>query len=56
MRTTDFAEYLSSFLTMYAEMKRKSIENVKIKIDSELPDWVQDNSLMSMLMELSGRG
>lgn len=39
-----------------AEMKRKSIENVKIKIDSELPDWVQDNSLMSMLMELSGRG
>ncbi len=37
------------------EMKRKAIENVSISIDNELPDWVSDNSLMAMLMGLSGR-
>jgi site-specific recombinase XerD len=37
------------------EMRRKCIENAQIQIDSELPPWSEDKSLMNMLMSLCGK-
>jgi integrase/recombinase XerD len=36
------------------EDKRKAIENSTVSIDSDLSDWTQDKSLMSMLNSISG--
>lgn len=34
------------------EMRRKSIENAQIRVDTELPLWTEDRSLMQMLVSL----
>lgn len=37
------------------EMRRKSIEKAQIRIDTDLPSWTEDKSLMEMLVSLCGR-
>lgn len=37
------------------EMRRKSIENAQIRIDTQLPVWSEDQSLMKMLIDLCGK-
>ena len=37
------------------EKKRKEIQNAQIRIDPDLPDWAEDNSLMAMLMNLCAK-
>jgi len=38
-----------------AEMRRKSIEKAQIRIDTELPAWTEDKSLMEMLTSLCSK-
>jgi site-specific recombinase XerD len=37
------------------EMKRKAIESSRISIDTDLPNWADDKSLMAMLINLCGK-
>ena len=37
------------------DMKRKAIESVQIRIEPDLPQWTEDESLMSMLTNLCGK-
>ena len=37
------------------EMKRIAIENASIRIESDLPDWSKDKTLMALLMDISGK-
>lgn len=37
------------------EMRRRAIEKAQIRIDTALPDWSDDKSLMSMLVNLCGK-
>jgi integrase/recombinase XerD len=37
------------------EMRRESIEKAQVKIDSNLPEWSDDKSLMAMLVSLCGK-
>lgn len=34
------------------EIKRQAIQNAQIRIGPDLPDWTNDNALMTMLMNL----
>ena len=37
------------------EAKREAIQNAQIRIDPDLPDWAEDNSLMAMLVNLCSK-
>jgi len=37
------------------EAKREAMQNAQIRIDPDLPDWAEDNSLMAMLVNLCSK-
>ena len=37
------------------DTKRKAIERAQIKIETDLPQWTEDKSLMSILTNLCGK-